>query len=302
MAGLDTFLRLHNRRMSDRVVIVEITDEDYADPNLFAGKSPLSSKQLINLVANIQKYDPAVIAMDFDTDSGDWCKLKPDDLAKILPEQQNPRGVPQHPPVVWAEIPENTEQPLRLRPVLGGSLGGAPGDVNFVGLPRFPVDFDGVVRRYEGKFLVTGSMGSCAASASENAHVPDEKPQLKAPEERDHVPSFARATINAVCKSGKIDCSSLSPESERPVIFNFYGDRYRFPIIQSHEFIGAEARTKSGEADTGADPGPLPQLNVRPLKIIANGCFAKRSCWSVEISAPLETSIRPPWGPWLASN
>ena len=57
-AGLDTFLRFHSRKMSDRVVIVEITDQDYESQDLFQGKSPLKRELLTDLISNIQRYDP----------------------------------------------------------------------------------------------------------------------------------------------------------------------------------------------------------------------------------------------------
>ena len=53
--------------------------------------------------------------------------------------------------------------------------------------------------------------------------------------------SFARAVLHHACKDPELHCSSLHQELGHPVIFNFYGDRYRFPIIQSHEFIGPSA-------------------------------------------------------------
>jgi CHASE2 domain-containing sensor protein len=248
MAGLDTFLRLNRRQMSTRVVLVEITDEDYKDPHLFDGRSPLNNEQLLKLVSSIQSYHPAVIGMDFDTTSEDWCAADASSLAKVLPQLGSVRSAPL-PPVVWAEIPNNVEERLKLSPVLGGILQ----DQDFVGVPRFPVDSDGLVRRYESEFRVTGSMEACPKQSSMlHTHAPEipAGPDTKSSNEkhdRDSMVSFARAVLHHACVDPVINCSSLRSDLRHPVIFNFYGDRYRFPIIQSHEFIGPSADALAAE-------------------------------------------------------
>lgn len=243
MAGLDTFLRIHGREMSKQVVIVEITNEDYKNPDLFSGKSPLKSEQLVSLVSKVQDYKPAVIGMDFDTESEDWCRLDSAALAKILPQEPNSQRAAARAPVVWAEVPDNIEEPLKLAPVLGGRLR----DSTYTGIPRFPVDSDGLVRRYEGEFRVTGTLGNCpakpGASPEKGAQAPKGPDVSEALDVPSTLPSFARAVIEHACKDNKVGCSFLQEGRKRPVIFNFYGDRYRFPIIQSHEFIGADAET-----------------------------------------------------------
>jgi CHASE2 domain-containing sensor protein len=241
MAGLDTLLRLHGRQMSTRVVLVEITDEDYKDPKLFAGKSPLSNEQLLKLVSSIQNYHPAAIGMDFDTSSEDWCAVDASSLAHVLPPPTSGPAI--LPPVVWAEIPSNVEEQLKLSPVLGGMLQ----NHDFVGVPRFPVDSDGLVRRYESEFRVTGSLEGCPKQSSVlHAHAPEIPAVLdtnsdNAGNDRDSMVSFARAVLRHACLDSAINCSSLRADLRHPVIFNFYGDRYRFPIIQSHEFVGPSA-------------------------------------------------------------
>jgi CHASE2 domain-containing sensor protein len=248
MAGLDTFLRLHGRQMSTRVVLVEITDEDYKDPHLFAGKSPLNNDQLLKLVSSIQTYHPAAIGMDFDTSSEDWCVADISSLAKVLPPSASTHSAPL-PPVVWAEIPAKVEEHLKLSPVLGGVMQ----HQDFVGVPRFPVDSDGLVRRYESEFRVTGSLESCPNQSSVlHAHAPEipAGPDTRSSNEkhdRDSMVSFARAVLYHACGDPQVNCSSLRPDLRHPVIFNFYGDRYRFPIIQSHEFIGPSADALAAE-------------------------------------------------------
>jgi CHASE2 domain-containing sensor protein len=210
---------------------------------LFNGKSPLDSEKLVGLVSRIQDYHPAVIAMDFDTESEDWCRLDSKSLAKILPaetaaaESKIPRS--QAPaPVIWAEIPDAGEESLQLTPVLGGRLR----DFMLVGIPRFPVDADGVVRRYEEEFHAPGTLADCPAKFAGNA--PKTASGIRAPANPGNpgrLWSFSATVIEHACKSKSFSCSALRQDLHHPVIFNFYGDRYRFPTIQSHEFIGPDA-------------------------------------------------------------
>jgi CHASE2 domain-containing sensor protein len=255
LVPLDRILRINSRKMSTKVVIVEITDEDYKNPALFGGKSPLDSGKLLQLISNIQSYGPAVIGMDFDTESPDAWNANSATLATTL-------TVAPETPVVWAEVPCNIVEPLVLGPVLGGRFSGP----DHLGIPRFPVDSDGVVRRYQGKFQVTGMFKACP---SKFVHTTDED----APSSQTatvSMLSFARAVIEHACKNkkcggesfqseeqgglssamkaglrpvcfGNVNCLSLLEDRAPSVIFNFYGDRYRFPIIQSHEFIGPDA-------------------------------------------------------------
>ena len=251
MAGLDTFLRLHSRQMSTRVLLVEINDEDYKDPHLFAGKSPLNNEQLLRLVSTVQSYHPAVIGMDFDTSSEEWCAADASALATVLPPTTSARSAPAA-PVVWAEIPQNVEEAMKLSPVLGGTLQ----QEDFVGIPRFPVDSDGLVRRYESEFRVTGSLESCPKQSSLPHTL--EKPAAfetkhsDAKHAGDSMASLARAILHHACGDPAINCSSLHAGLHHPVIFNFYGDRYRFPIIQSREFIGPSAEALAAEPSVRA--------------------------------------------------
>ena len=236
--GLDAFLHLHDRKMSDRIVVVEITNEDYKSRELFDGQSPLNKEKLAELVVAIQDYGPAVIGVDIETDSHDWRNLRPELAARILPPSVLPNAPP-HVPVVWAAVPDSPREPLLLAPVLGGRLQ----DPHFMGVPRFPFDSDGMVRRYESEFCVTDPIAACPArnpTDPENMAGVQERKKCKG--EENCLWSLARATLSHACAAKAFDCSHLRQEREQPVIFNFFGDRYRFPIIQSSEFIGPTAR------------------------------------------------------------
>jgi CHASE2 domain-containing sensor protein len=82
------------------------------------------------------------------------------------------------PAIIWAEIPTNEQEPLELGRVLGqdpekviSSMGlSADQTQTVIGIPRFPVDPDGVVRGYRGDFEIKGlggRMNSLARAVAE---------------------------------------------------------------------------------------------------------------------------------------
>jgi CHASE2 domain-containing sensor protein len=256
-AGLDSFLRVHTRLMSNNIIVVEITDQDYAQ--MFGSRSPLCRNGLLRLVANVKSYEPAVVGVDIDTSdpsdtassagTSDWCA---DDAKNSLGQLKED---PHKSAVIWAEVPSNSEEPLNLTPVLAEKKGDPvfervgelipPGAKNslrpeaLVGIPRFPLDSDGLVRRYESCFTVEATLesGSCS----------NESTQFE-------LQSLARRLVeksNACAnprQSGSEDFNAplkcpIVEASEKPVIFNFYGDRYRFPIIDAHEFTTEDSAT-----------------------------------------------------------
>src|ERR1700686_1734188 len=58
MPHLDTLLRLKNRKVSEKIILVEISDEDYHDPNLFYGVSPIDRCRLVELIQAVKGYAP----------------------------------------------------------------------------------------------------------------------------------------------------------------------------------------------------------------------------------------------------
>jgi CHASE2 domain-containing sensor protein len=191
MAGLDSFVRFNAPRYSDDIVIVEITDEDYE--HQFQSHSPLDAGRLGALLTALHGAHPALIVLDIDTSDPSFGKL-------------GELGVTAWPEVVWARVPKRLprgEQPennyqAELDPVAGGLVT----DASHMGLPVFPVDSDGVVRRYRQQLETSaGTLPSLAWNAAR------------------------RYNINAKERSGDI-------------LFNFTGDRYAFPIVQAGEFLG----------------------------------------------------------------
>jgi CHASE2 domain-containing sensor protein len=191
MAGLDSFVRFNASRYSDDIVVVEITDDDYA--RQFQSRSPLDAERLGALLTAIHSAHPTLIVLDIDTSDPSFRKLG--DL-----------GVTAWSEVVWARVPKRLprgEQPesnyqAELEPVAGGLVT----EANHVGVPVFPVDSDGVVRRYRQQLETSaGRLPSLAWNAAR------------------------RYNVKAKARSGDI-------------LFNFAGDRYAFPIVQAGEFLG----------------------------------------------------------------
>ncbi|HEY4978286.1 MAG TPA: CHASE2 domain-containing protein [Candidatus Acidoferrum sp.] len=245
-AQLDSLLRLHEREMSRDIVLVEINQADYDNEALFNGTSPLDTDKVLSLIEEVKKYNPRVIGVDLDT--SDWlkaCKTATEigrevendakcsplraRIGKIIAEPEHPAGSTKRSTIiVWATVPRTSEAPLVLRPALGGTKLPA----NREGVPQFPVDRDGSVRKYESRVEVAGENGNCPNG---------EKP---GGDGKCFSVTFARAILNAYPKSSETEAAS-----NEKVIFNFYGDRYRFPINQAGSFLPEVGQPSGFAAD-----------------------------------------------------
>ncbi len=233
-AQLDSLLRIHPREMSQQIVIVEINQEDYDNETLFNASSPLDAGKVLSLIEQVKKYNPSVIGVDLDT--SDWlkgcqtsaanatisavqekCSQLKARIDRLIAEPERSPGTMKQPTIViWAAVPKTPKVPLVLRPVLGGAQLLA----NREGVPQFPVDRDGSVRRYESRVEVAEKDGRC--------------PDGKKPGENKkcYSDTFARAILNAYPKLGETEAVN-----DEKTIFNFYGDRYRFPTNQAGSFF-----------------------------------------------------------------
>jgi CHASE2 domain-containing sensor protein len=221
---LDTFIRLRGREMSQNISIVEITDKDYVD--FFGGTSPLDKSRLLDLIRAVQSYNPSVIGVDIDTkDWGLACVKNKNDASiaqkcgEIDTKLNQLRAAELAPPgttkkrssIVWAAVPKTLEPPLQLT----NGPGSLPLKPDSAGIPRFPVDEDGSVRHFERRVEVAKGSDGCPGEG-----------------ETCYLPTFAQAILQ------KYKSPAAGASDER-VIFNFYGDRYRFPIIDSRQFLVA---------------------------------------------------------------
>ena len=201
---------LPSRTPSPEIHLVEISEADYA--TWFGSTSPLKPELILGLIDAIVARKPRVIGIDIDT--RDWGPLEsiPCSLANrqqiLFPDVPENKGdaerahesatvkeptadrhdavtnglhcfIPaEGPAIIWAEIPTNDEEPLKLGRVLGEdpekvirSMGLSPDETQTViGIPRFPVDPDGEVRGYRGDFEIEGlggRMNSLARAVAE---------------------------------------------------------------------------------------------------------------------------------------
>jgi CHASE2 domain-containing sensor protein len=156
---------------SNDIFIVGITDSDYRNPHLFDSRSPLDPDGVKRLLTEVLSQNPKVVAVDLDTKDytvwarvvGSHCQVQdgsglPIEIYRLPSKTLGPKI--SLPKAVWARLPvesgsgkpESPEQPIQLYQVLGGCAGDALND--FSGVPRFPLDADGVVRRYVDEFRI----------------------------------------------------------------------------------------------------------------------------------------------------
>ena len=233
-AQLDSLLRLHSRLMSEQIVIVEINEDDY--DKLFARTSPLNAKKALQLIARVKKYNPSVIGVDLDT--SDWLKVCDDKFAGYNAQEcselrmqisevtaapaATPGSMKPATSIIWAAVPRTADVPLQLLPVLGH----LPLDPGRQGVPQFPVDRDGAVRHYEIRVQVLPGTDT-----------KDPECYGQGRDRKCFFPTFARTILKNY--PGRIPLENATDEK---VIFNFYGDRYRFPIDQAGSFLTEQDR------------------------------------------------------------
>jgi CHASE2 domain-containing sensor protein len=82
MVVLDAQMLL-NQPSASEVTVVEITNDDYHDPELFRGESPLHANTLKHLIWAISQGEPAVIGVDIDTSSQKFSELA---VKELCPE------------------------------------------------------------------------------------------------------------------------------------------------------------------------------------------------------------------------
>lgn len=154
--SLDLFLKRISRTVTfDDVYIVHIADADYRDKHLFNSQSPLDPTLVLELVSAVSSLGPKVVGVDLDTKDSAWysamgasCRAEHVTLLESSPV------------IVWARMPVESknqqassrdERPIQLYQLLGGFKDCQKA---LSGVPRFPFDTDGVVRKYIGEFVL----------------------------------------------------------------------------------------------------------------------------------------------------
>ena len=218
-AGLDTLNILQKPKDPRHVVIVGITEQDYAS-KLFNETSPLDEKSVQRILNAIAEAHPSVIGVDLDTSS---------DAFRSLNTQ------PDWPPMVWARDgiwDEHTKTFHRLR-VLGGR---DPARVkDGTGLSALPLDSsDGIIRRFARYLpLEGGGVEPAFAWSVVRAACATDNPRRVAGCQATHVEEIS------------------AEKSKEALRLNFAGQRFNFdplsvePMLETAEQSGSQWSTSS---------------------------------------------------------
>jgi CHASE2 domain-containing sensor protein len=115
-----------------QIVLVKITPEDLANPEIFGGRRPLDPAVLRRAIDQVATHQPAVIAIDIDTAPPAFLAL---------------RSLPAQPPVVWARAGRHDGTITQVSPVLGYSSVEAEGHRPAAGV-AIALEDGGTVRSY----------------------------------------------------------------------------------------------------------------------------------------------------------
>jgi len=260
--ALDSFLLAGWSRPSNDIYIVEITEDDYLSRDIFQGRSPLCVAEVRRILTLIERGKPCVIGVDLDTSPSEYEKgnfpkaVWVRDALSDCEQDADLEGTGKDRPsttrdvrgyLTWPWTRSRATAPhakgLRRLSFLGGGFketeeSGRVKTEPTSGLSLFPLDRDGVVRRY------------CATYSSDQADPPSScKGGL--------VDSFPKAVLDAyrtaACEKTVRSESRMMflsdsllrwlsgktvrkrSESRKPthedegLILNFSGDRYDFP-------------------------------------------------------------------------
>lgn len=263
---LDAFVRAGNKELAPHISIVKIDNADY--DHLFEGKSPLPIKPFQSLLDKICAAKPELIVVDIDTASKDFQSLKTEcgveiiwGVAAAVVEHETSWGNAIVNFFRWAFLPGHEEHEIKVSGVLGNHDTHSRKDV---GVPLFPIDEDGVVRKF----------------------FPEMKPKGGEP-----IPSLALAARESYCH--KHPCGK-APQHE--VILPFKS-RYAFPVNNAATIMNTDPKglsevlkdkvvflggTYSGARDDYQTPlGIMPglELNAHTFAAAVDGGIEEVNRW-----------------------
>jgi CHASE2 domain-containing sensor protein len=235
--AVDSFLLAGKSRLSEDIFIVEVTDDDYRDR--FHSKSPLDAAEVHRILTLISRGQPGVIGVDLDTSSTDY-------------------GVESWPAAVWARdaIPKCDEhgdehgagaeadctdaRRFLRQTFLGGKFTetATSGQIETEprsGLILFPLDHDGVVRRYRATFF---SDQSDPPSPSQG----DVQSFPRAVLEADGTDHGQTARQRRGVPKPYHGPHAASGHADEDLFLNYSGDRYQFPRMSVQQLTEAAER------------------------------------------------------------
>lgn len=224
--ALDSFLLLNEPIEAAHVVIVGVDEADYR--NLFGASSPLCPGMLRRIIEVVAAGDPAVIGVDLDSSDPRFLRLPMPDCSSV--------------PIVWAQdgvVIDKERGWLEPQKVWGKHAPHGLQDGCSTGLAVMIQDPDGIVRRYRRAYETGETVG---------AGTP--QPVLH--------PSFPTALVRTYDKSSSpARLDAIKNPDARPLILNFFGDRYRFPVINVGDLLGNGQASWTKDAAAWREAGPL---------------------------------------------
>ncbi|MFO0915089.1 MAG: CHASE2 domain-containing protein [Pirellulales bacterium] len=259
--GLDVLLRLNERPSGAPIFLVLIDDQDYS--TLFNSTSPLAADQLRDLLQDVARAQPKLIGVDIDTAHHSyasiqdwpvaiWARDARPAVSEVGDELDGDQRENASHTTGDAHETDGAEDGARhghdgheLIPVLRGQvLGrgvqegveyGARSDVQLVsrtspssGLPLFPTDADGVIRRYQRVFFSTGFI----SGQRDEAYVDS----LSWAITRDYCGTDVAANSDpAISTRLRSDLNLPEEKLTEAIGLNFAFDRYRLPRIHARD-------------------------------------------------------------------
>lgn len=255
--ALDSLLRFWTVK-PEHVVVVNISDSDYK--TIFSSTSPLSPQKIQEVIEAVATAKPEVIVVDVDT--------APDVFQSVKPRLDGTTKV------IWAvdaEVQEGSGEhsgghgaapDFRPYKVLGRSVNL---DDKSVGISVFPLDADGIIRRYRRRFSVVGEEQTESVSASheggattptQGGHEGDARTQQQSEASNPHehhnaeMSSISWAAVQAYAKPGAL-CPDVEHHDE--AIFSFAGGEKYIPTVS----VGDLLKMKDGAGWTAIAQGKV---------------------------------------------
>ncbi len=218
-AAFDTLLRLAPRpRVAREILVIQIDENDYL--TRFDRKSPLDCATLGRLIERVASKGPPVIGIDLDTSACSYPDLAAANGKRII-WGVNATAEPAGAPLSFAGWFKGHEQfVIRSGTVLGQGLGELPAE-RAIGVPVFPLDRDGLARRFFREVEIEGHAPRSARPCHQVPPLAEQHAGSHGGHPKACLPTLSYALYRAHC--GRKPCGPLAQAAEHEFAFNFRG-------------------------------------------------------------------------------
>jgi CHASE2 domain-containing sensor protein len=230
--SLDVLLRLRAPQPRANLYLVVIDDEDYQ--SLFNRNSPLDPEKVQAILHSVARARPRLIGVDLETSHPNFKELKAADWPEAVWVRNSQSVLPHEDTEASQHSGHHSVVPILRGDALGGTLRELPRDEQGViettprsGVPLFPRDHDGIIRRYRRVYFSPGSESD--------------------PHKAGHVDAFPWAIVKDYCRKYGDDerlSQVVLEEIEAPpgkleeeIYLNFAGERATFKRINAHDVL-----------------------------------------------------------------